>query len=65
MKWTEIAFDRDHFAYASVSPSRAGYSAERIGHRVRVEPARLPSVVGVVPLGKLEAENFLRGHPSD
>jgi hypothetical protein len=31
MKWTEIGFDRDHLAYASVSPSRAGYSAERIG----------------------------------
>jgi len=39
-----------------VSPSRAGYSAERIGPYVDYvgeELARLPGVVGVVPLGKL------------
>ena len=45
LKWMNVGFDRDNLAYASVSPSRAGYSAERIGpyvDRVREELARLP-----------------------
>ena len=43
LKWMDVGFDRDNLAYASVSPSRAGYSAERLGpyvDRVREELAR-------------------------
>jgi predicted permease len=50
LKWTDTGFDRHNLAYASVSPSRAGYSAERVGpyvDRVRDELARLPGVVRV------------------
>ena len=48
LKWMDVGFDRDNLAYASVSPSRAGYSTERLGpyiDRVREELARLPGVV--------------------
>ncbi len=50
LKWAEIGFDRENLAYASVSPVRAGYTAERIGpyvDRVRDELARLPGIVRV------------------
>ena len=53
LKWMDVGFDRDNLAYASVSPSRAGYSAERVGpyvDRVREELARLPGVVRVSPV---------------
>jgi predicted permease len=53
LKWTDIGFDRESLAYASVSPSRAGYSAKRIGpyvDRVREALARLPGVVQVSPV---------------
>ncbi len=29
LKWIDIGFDRENLVYASVSPSRAGYTAER------------------------------------
>ena len=50
LKWTDVGFDRENLAYASVNPSRAGYSAERVGpyvDRVREELARLPGVIQV------------------
>ncbi|HEY7498602.1 MAG TPA: ABC transporter permease [Vicinamibacterales bacterium] len=50
LKWTDIGFDRENLAYASVNPSRAGYSRERIGpfgDRVRGELSRLPGVARV------------------
>ena len=50
LKSMDVGFERDSLAYASVSPSRAGYSAERFGpfaDRVREELARLPGVVRV------------------
>jgi putative ABC transport system permease protein len=53
LKWTDIGFDRENLAYASVSPSRAGYSVERMGpyiDRVREELARLPGVLRVSPV---------------
>jgi predicted permease len=46
----DVGFDREHLAYVSVNPSRAGYSAERAGSyadRVREELARLPGVLRV------------------
>jgi predicted permease len=46
----DVGFDREHLAYVSVNPSRAGYSAERTGpyaNRVREELARLPGVLRV------------------
>ena len=53
LKRSNIGFDRDHLAYASVSPARAGYSRDRIGPyvtRVRDDLARLPGVVSVSPV---------------
>jgi predicted permease len=53
LKWTDIGFDRDNLAYATVSPSRAGYSRDRTGpyvDRVRDELARLPGVLQVSPV---------------
>ncbi len=53
LKWMNVGFDRDNLVYASVSPSRAGYSAERFGpyvDRVREELARLPGIVRVSPV---------------
>jgi predicted permease len=50
LKWIDVGFDRENLAYASVNPSRAGYSAERVGpyvDRVREELARLPGVLRV------------------
>jgi predicted permease len=50
LKSTDVGFDRENLAYASVNPSRAGYSAERTGpyvDRVREELARLPGVLRV------------------
>jgi len=53
LRATDIGFDRHNLAYASVSPSRAGYSADRIEEyvdRVKSELARLPGVVRVSPV---------------
>jgi predicted permease len=53
LKWMDVGFDREHLAYASVSPSRAGYARERVGpyvDRLRAELAGLPGVVGVSPV---------------
>jgi len=50
LKWVDVGFDRENLAYASVSPGRAGYTAERTGpylDRVREELARLPGVIRV------------------
>ena len=50
LKWTNIGFDRNNVAYATVNPWQAGYSAERVGpyvDRVRGELARLPGVLRV------------------
>jgi predicted permease len=50
LKWIDVGFDRENLAYASLNPSRAGYSAERVGQyvdRVREELARLPGVLRV------------------
>jgi predicted permease len=53
LKSMDVGFDREHLAYASVSPSRAGYSPERISayvDRVREELGRLPGVLHVSPV---------------
>ena len=53
LKWTDIGFDRENLAYASVSPSQARYSAERVRpylDRAREELARLPGVLRVSPV---------------
>src|SRR5262249_35867772 len=50
LRWIDVGFDREHVAYVSMSPSRAGYSVERIGpyvDRVREELARVPGVLQV------------------
>ena len=50
LKSIDVGFDREHLAYATVSPGRAGYSAERLepyAQRVREEIARLPGVIRV------------------
>jgi predicted permease len=47
LKWQDLGFNRENLAYASVNPSHAGYTAERVGpfvNRVREEIARLPGV---------------------
>jgi predicted permease len=49
----DVGFEREQVAYASVSPSRAGYTNERVGpyiDRVREELTRLPGVVRVSPV---------------
>jgi predicted permease len=53
LKVMDIGFERENLAYASISPSRAGYSIDRIKpyvDRVRDELARLPGVVRVSPV---------------
>jgi len=53
LKTTDIGFNRDNLAYASMSPSRAGYAQDRIKpyvDRVTAELARLPGVVHVTPV---------------
>ncbi len=50
LKQTDVGFDRENLAYASVNPGRAGYPLERVGpyaDRVRKELARLPGVLRV------------------
>ena len=50
LKWMDLGFDREHLAYASVSPGRAGYSVERVRpyiDRLSGELARLPGVLRV------------------
>jgi predicted permease len=50
LRSSEVGFDRDQLAYASLNPAQAGYSNERIGpyaERVREALARLPGVVRV------------------
>ena len=53
LKWNDIGFDRKNLLYASVSPSRAGYTAERTApyvERLREELSRLPGVESVSPV---------------
>lgn len=48
-----VGFDRENLSYASVNPSQAGYSPERLApyvHRLREELARLPGVLRVSPV---------------
>ncbi len=50
LKQTDVGFDRENLAYASVNPGRAGYPAERVGpyaDRVHEQLARLPGVLRV------------------
>ena len=50
LKRTDVGFDRENLAYASLNPARAGYSAKRVGpyvDRVREELARVPGVLRV------------------
>jgi predicted permease len=50
LKWTEVGFDRENLAYASVSPSQAGYSVDRLrpyADRIREALSRLPGVIQV------------------
>jgi predicted permease len=50
LKAIDIGFDRDRIAYATVSPSRAGYAGDRIpayADRVREALAQAPGVVHV------------------
>jgi predicted permease len=50
LKAIDIGFDRDGIAYATISPSRAGYAADRIpayADRVREALANVPGVVQV------------------
>ena len=50
LKWTDVGFDRENLAYASVAPGRAGYPVERVGpyvDRVREVLAGLPGVLRV------------------
>jgi predicted permease len=47
LRWSNIGFDRENLAYATVNPARAGYSGERTGQyvdRVLEELSRLPGV---------------------
>ena len=53
LRTTDIGFERQNLAYASVSPSRAGYRTDQITayvDRVTSELARLPGVVRVSPV---------------
>jgi len=53
LKAVDIGFERGHVAYATVSPSRAGYPADRIpayADRVREALQRLPGVLHVSPV---------------
>jgi predicted permease len=53
LRATDIGFDRHNLAYASVSPSRAGYRTDQIKtyvDRVTSELAHLPGVVRVSPV---------------
>lgn len=50
LRATDVGFDTDHLAYATVSPARAGYAPDRIEPyvaRVRDELRRLPGVTHV------------------
>jgi len=50
LKWTEVGFDRENLAYASLSPSQAGYSVDRLrpyADRIREALSRLPGVIQV------------------
>ena len=54
LKWTDVGFDREKLAYASINPGQAGYPAERLRpyvDRVRDEIARLPGVLHVSTVG--------------
>jgi len=47
LKWTDVGFDRENLAYATVNPSQAGYAPERVGAyevRLREELSRLPGI---------------------
>lgn len=50
LQWTDIGYERENLAYASVNPSQAGYSAGRVHQyleRVREELERIPGVTSV------------------
>ncbi len=50
LKWTNVGFDRENLAYATVNPWQAGYQTERVRpyvDHVREELARLPGVIRV------------------
>lgn len=54
LKWTDVGFDRENLAYASINPAQAGYPAERLWpyvDRVRDEIARMPGVLQVSTVG--------------
>jgi predicted permease len=47
LKWTDVGFDRNNLAYATLHPGRAGYSTTRLAlfvDRVREELARVPGI---------------------
>ena len=53
LEHSDVGFEREHLAYASMSPARAGYAAEQIGpyvDRVREQLIRLPGVLHVSPV---------------
>jgi len=53
LKRTDLGFDRENLAYATVNPRQAGYSTDRLDSyvdRVRAELAALPGVLGVSPI---------------
>jgi predicted permease len=53
LKLVDIGFDREHLAYATVTPGQAGYQGDRMAQyveRVRQELGRLPGVLGVSPV---------------
>jgi predicted permease len=53
LKASDVGFDREHVAYATVSPGRAGYTAERRGpylDRLRDSLSRVPGVLQVSPV---------------
>src|SRR5437660_5841042 len=53
LKWSDVGFDRENLAYASVNPWQARYEPPRVGPyivRVRDEIARIPGVLRVSTL---------------
>jgi predicted permease len=53
LKWSDVGFDRDNLAYASVNPWQARYEPARVGpytDRVREEISRIPGVLRVSPV---------------
>jgi predicted permease len=75
LRWTDVGFDRETLAYASVNPWQAGYSPERVGpyaDRLREELARIPGVLEVSTVqvrllggGGNVSRVFIPGRPKD